>query len=68
MAILYKKLEFDQERELLQTEEVRMINRCAAINKWKNNVNGTCRIISITSKDHCVELWCEVGSGGVSTW
>lgn len=57
MTIVYKKIEFEKENE---EERIRMINRCAAINRWRDGVNGRVRIISIDSFDDSVGIWYEV--------
>ena len=55
--IVYKELQFEKESD---DDSIRMINRCATINKWKKGINGLHRIVSITSLDNAVEIWYEV--------
>ena len=60
-TIVYKKLKFTglfQEED--GNENIRMINRCAAINRWKDGVNGLRRVVSITNLEYAVEIWYEV--------
>jgi hypothetical protein len=62
--IVYKKIEWNAIED--ETEDIRMVNCCAAVNNWAKGVHGLKRIISIVHgsppnyNDHTVEIWYEV--------